>query len=134
MHYSEAEFAHLRTAVDNVYEGSWSEPQRLSLADARRYIDQAQQRITLKENEIRRKREAVDLTCPCCERQRTYIGVLGFITGHTGFMTDHPNEWGQQVVQQHAYRCDQCGSMLFFADGYLAHPLPGRTNPGDLRG
>ncbi|WP_454195059.1 hypothetical protein [Nocardia sp. Marseille-Q1738] len=130
--YSEAEFAHLRTAVDNVYEGSWSEPQRLSLADARRYIDQAQQRITLRENEIRRRRESVDLMCPWCERQRTYIGVLGFITGHSGFMTDHPSEWGQQVVQQHAYRCDQCGSMMFFADGFLAHPLPGRTKPRDL--
>ncbi|MEU4342101.1 hypothetical protein AB0H00_12660 [Nocardia sp. NPDC023852] len=42
-------------------------------------------------------------------------------------MSDHPSEWGQQVVEQHAYRCDQCGSMMFFADGFLAHPLPGRT-------
>ncbi|MFD8248369.1 hypothetical protein [Nocardia sp. NPDC059691] len=38
-----------------------------------------------------------------------------------------PSELGQEVVQQHAYRCDQCGSMTFFADGFLPHPLPGRT-------
>ncbi|WP_281032590.1 hypothetical protein [Nocardia exalbida] len=41
-------------------------------------------------------------------------------------MTDRPSELGQQVVQQHAYRCDQCGSMQLFADGFLPHPLPGR--------
>ncbi|WP_406282941.1 hypothetical protein OH799_03675 [Nocardia sp. NBC_00881] len=124
---SEAEFAHLRTAVDNVYEGPWGEAKRLSLTEAGRYIAHAQERIMLRENEVRHRRESVDLTCPWCERQRTYIGVLGFITGHTGLMSDHPSEWGQQVVEQHAYRCDQCGSMMFFADGFLAHPLPGRT-------
>ncbi|WP_157227923.1 hypothetical protein [Nocardia asiatica] len=80
----------------------------------------------MQEDEIRRRQESVDLRCPWCERQRTYIGVLGFITGHTGFLTDHPSELGQQVLEQHAYRCDQCGSMMFFADGFLPHPLPGR--------
>ncbi|WP_280496800.1 hypothetical protein [Nocardia asiatica] len=124
---SAAEFAQLRTAVDNVYEGPWSEPRRLSLSEARHYIDQAKRRMTMREDEIRRRQESVDLRCPWCERQRTYIGVLGFITGHTGFLTDHPSELGQQVFEQHAYRCDQCGSMLFFADGFLPHPLPGRS-------
>ncbi len=123
---SAAEFAQLRTAVDTVYEGPWSEPQRLSLSEARHYIDQVKRRITLQENEIRRRQESVDLTCPWCERRRTYLGVVGFITGHAGFMTDHPSELGQEIFEQHAYRCDQCGSMMYFADGFLPHPLPGR--------
>jgi Zn finger protein HypA/HybF involved in hydrogenase expression len=123
---SEAEFAQLRTAVDGVYEGPWSEARQVTVSEARHYIDQAQRRIEQQEAEIRRRRESVDLTCPWCERQRTYLGILGFITGHAGFMTDHPSELGQQVVQQHAYRCDRCGSMQLFADGFLSHPLPGR--------
>ncbi|GAB2708404.1 hypothetical protein GCM10027089_34560 [Nocardia thraciensis] len=123
---SEAGFAHLRTIVNGGYEGSWGAATHLSLPEAAHYLAQAQQRITLQENEIRRRREAVDLTCPWCERQRTYIGVLGFVTGHSGLLTDHPSDWGQEVVKQHAYRCDRCGSMQFFAEGFLAHPLPGR--------
>lgn len=123
---SEAEFAHLRTAVDGVYEGPWGEPQRLSLEDARRYLEQAQERIAQSEAELRRQRESVDLNCPWCQRQRTYIGILGFVTGHPGFLTEHPSELGQQVIKQHAYRCGRCGSMMFFADGFLDHPLPGR--------
>lgn len=123
---SEAEFAHLRTAVDDVYEGPWSAPEQLTPAAATHYIDQAEQRTALRAAEIQRHRESIDLTCPWCARPRTYIGVLGFVTGHAGFLTDHPSELGQQVEKQHAYRCDRCGSMLYFADGYLAHPLPGR--------
>ncbi|MEV0030187.1 hypothetical protein [Nocardia sp. NPDC050793] len=128
---SEAHFAALRSAVDAVYEGPWSEPKRLSLAEAGHYIDQARQRIALVENEIRRRREAVDLTCQWCARQRTYVGVLGFVTGHSGLLTDHPSELGQQVVKQHAYRCGQCGSMMFFADGFMEHPLPGRPTDAE---
>ncbi|WP_194837337.1 hypothetical protein [Nocardia sp. XZ_19_369] len=126
---SEAEFVQLRTAVDGGYEGPWSEPERLSVEDGRRYVEQVEQRIALREAEIRRRREAVDLMCQWCERQRTYIGVLGFVTGHAGLLTDHPSEFGQQVVKQHAYRCDRCGSTMFFADGFMAHPLPGRAAP-----
>ncbi|VFA94525.1 Uncharacterised protein [Nocardia farcinica] len=122
---SQAEFAHLRTAVDGVYEGPWSEPARLSLSEADHYLRQVRARITEREDRIRRLRESIDLTCPWCHRQRTYLGVLGFLTGHRGFLTDHPSELGQQVLDQHAYRCDGCGSMQFFADGFLAHPLPG---------
>ncbi|WP_280261995.1 hypothetical protein [Nocardia wallacei] len=127
---SEAEFAHLRTA-DPVYEGAWSKPQRLPIPDAQRYIAQAQQRIRERDDEIRRRHEAVDLTCPWCERQRTYIGVLGFVTGHPGLLTDHPSELGQQVIKHHAYRCDHCGSLQMFADGFLTHPLPGRPPTND---
>ncbi|MEV6560896.1 hypothetical protein AB0M22_34610 [Nocardia sp. NPDC051756] len=128
---SEAEFAHLRTAVDGTYEGPWGEPQRLSLGDAGRYIEQVQHRIARSEAELRRHRESIELDCPWCRRRRTYIGVLGFITGHAGFLTDHPSELGQQVIKQHAYRCDRCGSMMFFADGFLDHPLPGRPATDD---
>ncbi|WP_024799652.1 hypothetical protein [Nocardia sp. BMG51109] len=128
---SEAAFAHLRTGTDRMYEGEWSEAEWLTPDSAMRYIHQAQRRIDHEDNEIRRRRESVDLSCPWCARQRTYIGVLGFVTAETGWLTDHPSEWGQQVVKQHAYRCDRCGSMMFFADGFLAHPLPGRPATGE---
>lgn len=47
-----------------------------------------------------------------------------FASGVAGILTDRPAEWGQELIHQHAYRCDRCGSMQYFADGYLAHPLP----------
>ncbi|MGV9675824.1 hypothetical protein ACWDSJ_11150 [Nocardia sp. NPDC003482] len=125
---SEAEFAFVRTATDGAYEGVWSEPERVWVGDADRYIERARRRILEQEAEIRRRREAVDLSCPWCARERDYIGVLGFITGVAGFLTEHPAEWGQEIVKQHAYRCGGCGSMQFFADGFLEHPLPGRPH------
>ncbi len=126
VHRSAAEFAHLRTSAHTGYDGGRSAPEQLTLGHAERYIEQARQRMREQDNEIRRIHEAVDLDCPWCERRRTYIGVLGFITGVAGILTDRPAEWGQELLHQHAYRCDRCGSMQYFADGFLAHPLPGR--------
>lgn len=123
---SAAEFAHLRTAVGSGYDGGRSAPEQLTLGHAERYIEQARHRIRQRDNEIRRIRESIDLTCPWCARERTYLGALGFVTGVAGILTDRPAEWGQELVHQHAYRCDRCGSMQYFADGFLAHPLPGR--------
>ncbi|WP_416562738.1 hypothetical protein [Nocardia testacea] len=123
---SVAEFAHLRTAVDGGYDGGWSAPEQLTLGHAERYIEQVRRRIRQQDDEIRRLRESVDLTCPWCARERTYLGTLGFMTGVAGILTDRPAEWGQELVHQHAYRCDRCGSMQYFADGFLTHPLPGR--------
>ncbi|MFC8529852.1 hypothetical protein [Nocardia sp. NPDC057227] len=76
--------------------------------------------------ETERRVARIDLDCPWCERPRRYLGQIGFLTGHTGFMSEAPSELGRLVDQQHAYRCDDCGSLLYFADGFLPHPLPGR--------
>ncbi|MFC8043212.1 hypothetical protein [Nocardia sp. NPDC057353] len=126
---SQAEFAQLRTAVDTGYEGPWSSPSRISVSEGQYYVRQAEQRIAERTAEIQRRAARIDLDCPWCERPRTYLGQIGFVTGHTGFMTDAPSELGQLVDEQHAYRCDGCGSLLYFADGILPHPLPGRTKP-----
>lgn len=124
---SEAEFAHLRTATDSVYEGPWSEPRQVTVSEGRWYIAQAERRIAERAAGIQRRQARIDLDCPWCERPRTYLGLIGFVTGHSGFFTDVPSELGQAVEKQHGYRCDGCGSMLYFADGILPHPLPGRS-------
>lgn len=122
---SVAEFARLDATVVNP-QGGWSIPStRLTVAEADQYIEQVRRRLDERDDGIRRRREAVDLRCPWCGQERNYIGVLGFITGSTKWRSDEPTEGGQQVVQQHAYRCESCGSMAYFADGYLPHPLPG---------
>ncbi|MFC3960929.1 hypothetical protein [Nocardia jiangsuensis] len=126
---SAADFAHLRTAPETGYEGPWSEPSRITVSEGQYYVRQAVRRIAERAAEIERRVARIDLDCPWCERPRSYLGRIGFLTGHTGFMTDAPSELGQLVDQQHAYRCDDCGSLLHFADGFLPHPLPGRKKP-----
>lgn len=123
---SEAEFAQLRVKRF-ASEGPWSEPSRMSVSEGQHYVRQAERRVAERAADIERRRARVDLDCPWCEQPRGYLGEIGFVTGHTGFFTDAPSEVGQLVEKQHAYRCDSCGSMLYFADGILPHPLPGRT-------
>ncbi|MEU4313747.1 hypothetical protein [Nocardia sp. NPDC024068] len=127
---SVAEFAQLRTSSGG-YDDYLRAAEQLTLRQAQQYIDRALQRIEQQDNEIRRRRAAVDLTCPWCARERTYLGVHGFMTGVAGILTERPAEWGQELLHQHAYRCDGCGSMQYFADGFLAHPLPGRSGMAD---
>ncbi|MGW5382860.1 hypothetical protein [Nocardia sp. NPDC003963] len=122
---SGAEFAQLRTAARSGYSG-WGTPEQLTLRGAEHYLEQVRKRIQEQDNEIRRICASIDLGCPWCERERTYLGVLGFMTGVAGILTDRPAEWGPELIHQHAYRCDRCGSMQYFADGYLTRPLPGR--------
>ncbi len=129
---SEAEFAQLTES------GGPDSPRsnaavRLTLSEAKDYLAQVQRRIEDLEDEIKRRHEAVDLVCSCSGRQRSYLGVLGFVVGHRRMLTDMPQETSQRVVDQHAYQCDQCGSMLFFAAGILAHPLPGGPSSRDRR-
>ncbi|MEV6068999.1 hypothetical protein AB0L82_20820 [Nocardia sp. NPDC052001] len=128
---SEAEFAVLRTAVREGYGEVWRKPEQLSLSEAEAYIKKVSDQLAQEQEEIKRRREAIDLSCPWCEQQRTYIGVLGLVTGTARWLSDRPSELSQQVINQHAYRCNLCGSMQFFADGYLEHPLPGRAAPED---
>ncbi len=125
---SAAAFAQLRTAGGNMSVGPWSRTEVLTLEEARRYLEQTRQRIRAQDDEVRRRTEAVDLTCSCCGRNRTYTGIVGFITGETAMLSDRPSELGQQVLSHHVYRCDRCGSIQFFADGFLPHPLPGRIS------
>lgn len=125
---SAAAFAQLRTTGGDRYVRPWSRTEILTLDEAGRFIEQARARIRAQDDEVRRRTEAVDLTCSCCGRDRTYIGVIGFITGETAMLSDRPSEMGQQVISHHAYRCGCCGSMQLFADGFLPHPLPGRVS------
>ncbi|AYF77376.1 hypothetical protein D7D52_30145 [Nocardia yunnanensis] len=124
---SAAEFAHLRTVEQRV--SWWGPAARVTLTEAERYIDQVRTTLGARAEEIRRRREGVDLRCTWCERERTYIGALGFQTGEPGWLSGEPRKLGQHIVHQHTYRCDTCGSLAFFADGYLEHPLPGRSSP-----
>ncbi|WP_067651529.1 hypothetical protein [Nocardia harenae] len=123
---SRAEFAQLRTALESGYESPWSAPSRITVSEGQYYVRQAEQRIAERAAEFERRAARIDLDCPWCEQPRRYLGQIGFVTGHTGFMTEAPSELGQLVDKQHAYRCDSCGSLLYFADGVLPHPLPGR--------
>lgn len=133
---SEAEFAQLRTALDAGYKMPYGPPSRITVSEAQYYVRQAEQRMAeraaeaeRRAAEIERRAARIDLDCPWCEQPRVYLGQIGFVTGHSGFMTDAPSELGQLVDLQHAYRCDGCGSLLYFADGFLPHPLPGRAKP-----
>lgn len=122
---SGAEFARLSTTTLNS-QGGWEiTSTQLALEEAAEYIRQVRRRLEARDAEIRRRREAVDLRCPSCGADRAYIGTLGFITANTRILSDEPSRLDQHVVQQHAYRCESCGSMAYFADGYLPHPLPG---------
>ncbi|MGQ0841129.1 hypothetical protein [Actinokineospora sp.] len=101
----------------------------LTLAEAAHYLDQTAKQATANDTESVRRAHAIDLDCPNCLRKRRYHGEIGILLGEKGLMGGVV-ESSMRPWVQHAYVCQGCGSTLFFADGYLKHPLPGTKRRG----
>ncbi|MGN2639043.1 hypothetical protein ACTD5D_23340 [Nocardia takedensis] len=110
---SEAEFAQLEEGF-SVYAGVLSDPERIAVSDARLYIARAEEQIAQARAELEQRIAQIDTDCGWCRRPRTYLGILTF---HVG------TSMQPSLLTQHAYRCDSCGSTIYFEQGYLPHPL-----------
>jgi hypothetical protein len=121
---STAEFAVLRIDTTDGYTET-----KVALGVAQQYLDDALAAVELADAEVRRRAEGVDVACRYCKRARHYDGKKSFITGEPGFLSG-VRDFSVDAFIRHVYTCRSCGSTEFFADGHLAHPLPGSAqNP-----
>lgn len=113
---SRAEFATL------VVPGA--EVQQLAVADADKYLAEANRRAAAQDAGLSRWWRSLDVSCPCTGRPRRYRGTV-LIDGIA--QADPPVE-PLRELRQHVYLCDWCGSTVWYADGFVRHPLP--STPG----
>ncbi len=66
-------------------------------------------------------------TCPHCRIARLYSGLERLQEGGILGVAILGEGWAGSNVDVHVYVCQSCGSLEFFSDGILRHPLPGNA-------
>jgi hypothetical protein len=66
-------------------------------------------------------------TCPHCRIARLYSGLERLQEGGILGVAILGEGWAGSNVDVHVYVCQSCGSLEFFSDGILRHPVPGNA-------